>query len=640
MVTSASLMPPLRPVERLEKLCGSKIANHLFTVFSSWYKHTDGFQIDTDTDYIESESLGNATLLKLHGLVNNTTGGDGEEVLTEDCNAREDKYIHQLTSGNKDVSEKGSCPSGTISPIPLQYRVIDAVTHWLAREVREYLSAHLAPRFKEEVLELLINVIASKVELPGPREKLRIYEDDLDFMSSLAFLLCIGLKCMLTKGVTSLDLSPISHLVKRWKLLCWGGEIVNRNGDECKCPSFDIFGFALDIGVSGLRTLKYLKLPHFVYNSFVRKVAYLCPNLEVLILRCSADCANPKYNTPMVTNVEVLYGDTMLCPDGRVRLIPGCKDLVALALPEGVETLDVTNDAIEMLTYMPNLQYFVGAPMIYVTEEFEQIFEQFPEPPKLMNFHHGAYGKLNWPSFVYEESALEPNPEYLSRVFSQVREVGIYAPSEVTEKVLKSFSKAQDITIFTDDFEVHGKYLKNLTSLDINVGYQEEWPILVSLSQTSPRLEQLTLRSFSLQMDDSLAQSPAFPLLHTLKFHGQNVLQGSALLAFLRGCPSLVTFILSMITDEDGDSQLDEQTLMQAIPLLTGIQKFVYKVQSALRTTDGVPSSLTMQSCLALIDACPNLMYIGQLETWKITRVEINTFQEMVRGKNWDLEIA
>ncbi|KAG0720323.1 hypothetical protein GWK47_048746 [Chionoecetes opilio] len=630
-------MPPIRPVERLEKLCGFKIANHLFCVFSSWYKSSNGFKIDADSNYIESESLGNVTLLKLHGLLNDAPQS-GEESLIEDCNAREDKYIQQVTSEKN--NGRGRCRSGTVSPIPLQYHVIDAVTHWLAREVREHLTSHLAPRFREEVLELLLNIIACKVELPRPKEKLRMYEEDLDFISLLAFLLCVSLKCLLTKGVTSLDLSTISHLVKKWKLLCWGGEIINHDGEDCKCPSFDIFGFSLDIGVSGLKTLKYLKLPHFVYNSFVRKVAYMCPNLEVLILRCSADCANPKYNTPVVTNVEVLYGDSMLCYDGRVRLIPGCKDLVTLALPEGVETLDVTNDAIEMLTYMPNLQYFVGAPMIYVTEEFEEIFEQFPEPPKLTNFHHGAYAKLHWPSFVYEESSLEPNPEYLSRVFSLVKEVGIYAPSEVTEKVLKSFPKAQDITIFTDDFEVHGKYLKNLTSLDINVGYQEEWPILISLSQTSPKLEQLTLRSFALQMDDTFAQNPVFPSLHTLKFLGQNVLQGSALLVFLRGCPSLSTFILSMITDEAGDSQLDEQTLLQAIPMLTGLQKFVYKVQSALRTTDGVPSSLTMQSCLALINSCSHLMHIGQLETWKITKAEINTLQELARGKNWDLEIA
>lgn len=636
-VTSASLMPPLKPVERLEKLCGSKIANHLFSVFSSWYKYRDGFQFDLDSDYIETESLGNATYLKVNGCMNNDTE-EFEEKLMQDCDDREDKYIQQLPCASEVTEGRKRFRSGTASPVPLQYAVIDAITHVLAREVRGYLSTHLAPRFKEEIVELLINIIASKVDLPGPKNKLRIYEDDLGFMSLLAFLLCMSLKCLCTKGVTALDLSPISHLVKKWQLLCWGGDIVNRDGEECKCPSFDIFGFSFDSGVSGLKTLKYLKLPHFVYNSFVRKVAYLCPNLEVLILRCSADCANPKYDTPVVTNMEVLYGDSVLCPDDKV--MPGCKDLVALALPEGVETLDVTNDAVEMLAYMPNLQYFVGAPMIYVTEEFEDIFEHFPEPPKLTNFHHGAYGRLHWQSFVYDESSLAPNPEYLSRVFSQVKEVAIYAPSEVTEKVLKSFSKAQDITIFTDDFEVHGKYLKNLTSLDINVGYQEEWPILISLSQTSPKLEKLTLRSFSLQMDDSLGQNPAFPSLHTLKFHGQNVLQGDALLVFLRGCPALTTFILSMMTDEDGDSQLDEQTLLQAIPLLTRLQKFVYKVQSALRTQDGVPSSLTMLSCLALIDACPNLMYIGQLETWKITRYEINTLQEMVRGKNWDLEIA
>lgn len=635
-------MPPLKPVDRLEKLCSWKIANHLFGVLSSWYKGQNGGKLTSN--FLNHAGVGSTNSVGpniINGKVNEICDfmdQDSREV--DNSDKAEDWYIKHLTYGDvySDDDRENSRP-GMLSPIPQQYQTVSAVTHWLAREVRDFLICHLAPRFREEILATLITVVACRIEIPRPKEKLRVYEEDLDFLNSLGFLLNVCLKCLLTKGVTFLDFSHVSHLVKRWKLLCWGGETISKNGEDCESPYFDIFGYALDVAVSGLRTLKYIKLPHFVHNSFVKKVAYLCPNLEILILRCSADCANPKHNVPVVTNVEVLYGDSVVCPDGQVRLIPGCKDLVTLALPEGVETLDVTHDAIEMLSYMPNLQYLVGAPMIYVTEEFEEMFETLPAPQKLTNFHHGAYGKSNWPSFVYEESLQEPNPEYLSRVFSQVKEVGIYAPTEVTEKVLKSFSKAQDITIFTDDFEVHGKYLRNLTTLDINVGYQEEWPILISLSQTSPKLEQLTLRSFSLQMS-SLYEKPQFPSLHTLKFHGQNVLQGDALLTFIHGCPLLTTFVLSMITDEDGDSQLDDDILMRALPMLPSIQKFVYKVQSALRTMDGVPSSLTMKSCDALISACPQLTYIGQLETWKVTKSEIISLQDKVKKRNWDLEIV
>ncbi|XP_045593862.1 uncharacterized protein [Procambarus clarkii] len=629
-------MPLLKPVDRLEKLCSWKIANHMFSVFSSWYKGEKGGKC---TIGLENTRLDNRNVVG--NQINDGILDETFNILDYGGSMQVDwHYIEPLTysdvyESNKEIDYSRA---GYFTPVPEQYRTVNAVTQWLAREVRNFLTCNLAPRFHEEILVTVINVIASRIEIPRPKEKIRVYEEDLDFLNTLGFLLSSCLRCLLTKGVAALDLSHVSHLLKRWKLLCWEGQTIKRSGEVCESPYFDIFSYAFDADISGLRTLRFIKLPHFVHNSFVRKIAYLCPNLKILILRCSADCANPKYNVPVVTNVEVLYGDVLFSRNGQIRLTPGCRDLVTLALPEGVETLDITSDAIEILACMPNLEYLVGAPMIYVTEEFEDVVK-LPIPQKLTNFHHGAYPKSNWPSFVYEESMQEPDPEYLSKVFTQVKEVGIYAPTEVTEKVLKSFSKAQDITIFTDDFDVHGKYLKNLTTLDINVGYQEEWPILISLCQTSPKLEQLTLRSFSLQMSGSLDQKPKFPLLHTLKFHGQNVLHDDALLTFIRGCPLLTTFVLSMITDEDGEGQLDDDILLRAAPLLSNIHKFIYKVQSALRTMDGVPSSLTMKSCDALISACPQLAYIGQLETWKVTRSEIVALQEKIRKKNWDLEI-
>lgn len=624
-------MPPLKSVERLEKLCNWSLANHLFSVFTSWYSAENGCRIGIQQNTLECENV-------IQTLQNSET-----DLMDFDCDEANESqeyeswYLNHLAHG----ADPDDSTSGMLTPVPQQYLTVSAVTQWFSREVRDFMICSLAPRFHEDILSTVINVVANRTEIPRPKDKIRIFEEDINFIKRLGFLLSISVQSLLTKGVIVLDFSQASHLVKKWKLLVWGGETIDRNGKSYESPYFDIFGYAIDASVVGLRTLKQIKLPHFVHNSFVRKIAYLCPNLEVLILRCSADCGNPKHNVPVVTNIDVLYGDSVICPNGQVRLIPGCKDLVTLALPEGVETLDpVTNDAIEMLSYMPNLEHLVGAPMIYVTEEFEEIFETLPVPQKLTNFHHGVYCKNKWPSFVYEESLQEPNPDYLSRVFSHVTEVGIYAPTEVTENVLKSFPKAQNITIFTDDFELHGKYLKNLTTLDINVGYQEEWPILTAISETCPNLEQLTLRSFSLQMSGTVDQMPRFPFLHTLKFHGQNVLQGDALFRVIYGCPHLTFFVLSMITDERGDSQLDDNILMRAAPMMTNLQKFVYKVQSALRTVDGVPSCVTIKACDALISACPQLTYLGQLESWKVTKSEINMLQEKTRKNNWDLEIV
>lgn len=624
-------MPPLKSVERLEKLCSWSIANHLFSVFSSWYTAENGCHFVNDLTSIESDEV----IEPLQRRGSQLMDYDCED--SSGCEEYEAWYLDHMTHGDHDKSS----PS-LLTPVPKRCLSVNAVTRWLAREVRDFLLCSLAPRFHEDILATVINVIANRTEIPRPKDKTRIFEEDLEFIRKLGFLLSISLQSLLNKGVTTLDFSHISHLVKKWKLVLWGDAVICLcdGGENFENSYFDIFGYAIDASLTGLKTLRQIKLPHFVHNSFVRKIAYLCPNLEVLILRCSADCANPEHNVPVVTNIDVLYGGSVVLPNGQHRVIPGCKDLVTLALPEGVETLDVTNDAIEMLAYMPNLEHLVGAPMIYVTEEFEDIFETLPGLQKLTNFHHGVYDKKNWPSFVYEESLQEPNPDYLSRVFSQVTEVGIYAPTEVTENVLKSFSKAKNITIFTDDFEVHGRYLRNLTTLDINVGYQEEWPILTALSESCPNLEQLTLRSFSLQMSGGVDQKPQFPFMHTLKFHGQNVLQSDALFTVLYGCPHLTSLVLSMITDEHGDTQLNDNILIQAVPMMSNLQKFVYKVQSALRTMDGIPSCVTMKSCDALLSACPQLTYLGQLETWKVTKTEIQMLQEKARKNNWDLEIV
>ncbi|KAK3872694.1 hypothetical protein Pcinc_022242 [Petrolisthes cinctipes] len=639
-----SMMPPVKPVTRLEKLCIKKITDHLFLLFSSWYKskkHTTYIQNPEECSEVKPKDVicSSENESKLSSSVDEEMEVDGND-------NKGYWYMKFLTEGmqsfDDDVMTDNDTPAsrtGALSPIPSQHQTHDSVTQWLITQLRDYLSLYLAPRFNDDILASLINMTACRVSIPRSRDKVRSFEEDLNFLNLLGFLLRVILSCFLMKGIVSLDFSTVSHLVKKWKLLCWGGETVTLDDESCMSPYFDIFSYALDITLPGLRTLKSLKLPHFVHDSFVRKVAFLCPDLQVLILRCTADCTSPKHTAPVVTNLDILCGDAHVCPNGQVLHVLGCKNLVTLALPEGVDRMDISSEAIEMLSYMPNLQHLVGAPMIHVAEEFEDIFDKSHECFKLTNFHHGVYGKSNWPFFVYDEALQDPNAEYLSQVFSNVKEVGIYAPTEVTEKVLMSFPSAQDITIFTDDFEVHGKYLRNLTTLDINVGYQMEWPILTNISHSSPSLEHLTLRSFSLQMTDYVDDRPHFPSLQTLKFHGQNVLEGTALLTVLHGCPVLSTIVISMITDEHGLSLLDDTTFQEAIPLLSHIQKFVYKVQSVLRTTEDIPSSLTIHSCKTLISSCPNLMYIGNLETWKISKVDIEELQEDAKRRNWDLEI-
>lgn len=638
------MMPPVKPVTRLEKLCRKKLTDHFFLLFSSWYKAKKHARCIQDTE--------ECNVVKPEGIVCSSENESElypsvHEMMEVDSSDNKDYlYTKFLIDGmqcyDDDVMSDEDSPTsrtGALSPVPSQHQTYDSVTQWHTTQLKDYLSIYLAPRFNEDILASLINMTACRVPIPRPRDKFCSFEEDLDFLNSLGFLLRVILSCFLTKGVLSLDLSSVSHLVKKWKLLWRGGEPNTLDDESYENPYFDIFSYALDITLPGLRTLKSLKLNHFVHDSFVRKVAFLCPNLQVLILRCTADCTNPKDTAPVVTNVDILCGDSHVCPNGLTLHVPGCKNLVTLALPEGVDTMDISSEAIEILSYMPNLQHLVGAPMIHVAEEFEDIFDKEHVNFKLTNFHHGAYGKSNWPFFVYGETLQDPNTEYLSQVFCHVKEVGIYAPTEVTEKVLMSFPNAQDITIFTDDFEVHGKYFRNLTALDINVGYQMEWPILTSVSQTSPSLEHLTLRSFSLQMTDFEEGKPLFPSLQTLKFHGQNVVKGPNLLTLLQGCPILSTFVISMITDEYGQSLLNDATFLEAIPLLSNIQKFVYHVQSVLRTTDDIPSSLTIHSCRALILSCPNLTYIGNLETWKITKADIVELQEDAKRRNWDLEI-
>ncbi|CAL4122600.1 unnamed protein product, partial [Meganyctiphanes norvegica] len=604
------VMPPRKIVQKLEELCSTNVSNHVFSILSSWYQ---------------------GPICSMESNISYEVGS--REI---QCTVRNDRFL---------VCSKQN-----------------------SKVLQDYLTKNVPPRIRERILEKNLSRISQSIDIPLRNNEVTNNTDDVNFLTQLNFFLKFSLKCLLSKGITYLDLSPIAHILRKWKLsVNINVSDENRNDDKNPTdPYHNIFTNALNDPCVCLNTLKYLKLPHFVHDEFVAMVATHCTELEYLILNCSPDCSNPKGCVDAVQVLQRLYGQ-IATPESdhkettlNWKINPlGCNKLKTLILPEGIEVYDdISDHGEEMLSHMKNLEYLVGIPMLFLSyiydslinseqDEYSQMMSKKIERIKLQNFHHGAYNNSSWPLFVYEDdqqldtSDLPFTHELLS-VFRDVNEVSIYTSAEITEEVLKAFPLVQNITLFTDEFNIHGPYLKNLVKLDINVGYQDEWPILYQISCDSPKLEHLTLRSFSLQInentDDHILASIKLPELQTLKLHGQYIIQQNALFKFLSGCPSLTSIYISMLADEDGETVLNDGVLSSIIPLMPNLHKFYFKLQCAL-IGGRVPPCFTIDTLNALVESCPQLSSIGQLDTWGISKLDLNNFYLKCKENNWDLEI-
>lgn len=605
-------MPPRKLVQNLEDLCSSNLANYITSLLSSWY---DGSICSTEVEY------------------------------------------------PSDIAKCKEIRSSLRS-----YRILDG-SDQNCKQLQDYLIKNLPPRIRERLLDKVLNLISKSINIPQWNTELENNVDYTNFLKQLSFFLQFSLKSLFTNGITYLDLSPIAHLIRKWKL----SYNINVSDDDINDqknipdPYYDIFTPSLNNSELCLNTLKYLKLPHFVHDEFVSMVAIHCTELEYLILNCSADCSNPKGCVEAVQVLQHLYGQNVTPGNDdhaeesfASQINPlGCKKLKTLILPEGVEIYDdISDHGEEMLAQMKDLEYLVGVPMLFLSyiydsllnpeeDEYSQMICKKIERIKIFNFHHGAYNNSSWPLFVYEdEQQLDtsdlPFTSRLLSVFRETNEVNIYTSAEITEEVLKAFPLVQNITLFTDEYDIHGPYLNNLIKLDINVGYQDEWPILRQISISSPKLEHITLRSFSLQINDNnhdiILMSIKLPELQTLKLQGQYIIQQAALYKLVSGCPSLTSLHISMLTDEEGESVPNDEVLLSVISLMPNLHKFYFKLQCAL-IGGRVPPSLTIATLKALVESCPQLNSIGQLDTWDITSVDLNDFYSKSKVNNWDLEI-
>lgn len=530
------------------------------------------------------------------------------------------------------------------------------------REVQEYIAKKLPVKLREEILEKTIDIISKSLK-HVPKE----YDDGVGFIGNINFYLKFALKFLLFKGITYLDLTPIAHLITKTEGVHYY--------ENMFAPRDEIFTDSLDDSNLSLNTLKYLKLPHFVYDEFITLVAKRCTELEYLILSCSPDCLTPKHrwdNIPVGGTITDLYAfaedadsdrdieqydsdddmeeyyvdDEIIIKDNLdvSRSEMGCKKLKQLILPDkladNIDSIDLHGH--KFINCMKDLKYLEGIPMLHVAYFYGYLgwdVDLEGGSIRLSNFHHGAHN--NFPGTMY----WEPRSPCISQHFSffkEITEVSIYAPVQETELVLKSFSHVQTVALATDQYEIHSSYLNNLVKLDINIGQQEEWPILNHISTSSPKLEHLIFRSFSLhvKVNDIILTSVKLPELKTLKLIGQTFIHSNSLYKCLSGCPSLTSLYISMMKNdgEELENVLDDSVMLSVVPLLSNLQKFSFKLQCTSPRERIIPW-LTMTTLNALVEHCPQLNRIEQLDTWNISKENVANFYLKCKENNWDLDV-
>ena len=519
-------------------------------------------------------------------------------------------------------------------------------------EFRRLLTKILPPRFHNSLLSYVISVLSKSFDFIKSNLLVNDVELTLDLFKNF---LCLMMRCFITFSTTEIDLTSICHSLRIF---------INENKDIFLCNEKheyevlpeDFFTYCLNGSTKEMKNLKYLKVPHFVSNMLLCFIGLNCNDLESLILRCNNDCRIAKPPPLKPYSIPVLYSVATNEFESNID-IKGCPLLKVLYLPDESEHLaDICEMACNIFIFMKDIEDLVGVPMAYVleyiyenyiaesevpSEENDSLFVNPSFESKLKHFHHGFYRENTWADFAYDQEAefISPYFNLCSHLFPKINKISLYAPLFVVDEALQAFLNPSEITLFIDEtFIEHSKKFNNFVYIDINVSYEEEWPILLTLSSSCMLLEHLVFRSFALEFSGSNETSIYFPCLKHLSCIGQ---QGpvSALPSVISGSPNLTSISLIFGMDESGDSPLTDQEIINIATCGSKLESFKFKLYSHFDIDIKSLSKVSEKSIMSLIDNCPNLKTFGYMSLWNINETVRESIERMIKNHNWDLEL-
>ncbi|XP_047735990.1 uncharacterized protein LOC125177730 [Hyalella azteca] len=442
------------------------------------------------------------------------------------------------------------------------------------------------------------------------------------------------------------DLKEVQHLLMNW---VDSTRLANRDPKaECVMNHGQVEGAMLKVvgqRANKLHHVERLVWPHLVSGELLRLIGGHCAALQELCLACDCQVAgrdedentftlmagNGTWEDDVARALSSLYG--RVPGNFSVTKPTGCPKLRKLILPHLEDENGIAASSLACaLCVLPQLEYVSGIPMMSALMKFRGK-NSAAKSIKLRNIgDHDLF--MRRPS---------PNVSYLKEILPRLDSIDIIASPAITRGLAQMFPNITTLKIEWPDFENSTKLFSNLVTLDLILDYRGVWQLLRNLGKHCRALKSLTLRQPSLLVSDDHEEGVAPPKFATLEhFHlfRSSFIEFTAFKNLMMGCTNLKKLHLTLSNDRNYIvDELGDALIRNVIPYFGVLESF--KIESLYRYNlcMHLNCTLSIDTVRCLIKHCPNISYIGHLDSWDVVDQDIEKLMEEIKQQNLDLVV-
>lgn len=491
------------------------------------------------------------------------------------------------------------------------------------------------------VLRTITQIILNGDQLTGDKSKEYVFSEKITQLDEGVMYVY---NVLISKEITNLDFTAVLHLSMKWVDSC---RLSNMNPKETnlnytRIETIFLKHFAENAKI--MNNLVSITWPHLISGDLVRIISRHFQNLREITLACSCETGpfieEERKGAGKVGTQEDLIASLRAlferCPgDFTTTGSPtGCPNLKRLILPniddEKCKAAETLADAIMVLK---NLEAVSGiSTLVSLIVLKKKNFSRLSLPLKTLNDYDPFKQRM-----VSEVEVLRP-------LLPRLESIELRVSEELTQRILSLFQDIKELSIEYPNFHTIAKNYGSLVYLNISLDFQCPWPLILILSKHCKYLKYLTLEHSTFKIDPQNLERMKYPKMQNLLFFKlirSSFIEFAALYELVKGCPQLQELYLTLSNDRNYSVDEFGDDLLNAIaPYMKHLERFTAECLYKFNLYLHLNCTLTIMSAYTLANYCPNLRFIGHLDSWDVKDKDVKVLLSEIKAHNWDLEIA
>lgn len=513
--------------------------------------------------------------------------------------------------------------------------------------IRMYLINARPKQSKQELFQEVLKVIIKIFTTPLVAKKHKKYDElFLERVKCIEIGLGYVFDLFLDSDIKYLDFVNVQHLAMNWVDSC---RLSNKDPKaECLLNHGQVERAMLKVlgqRVSKLSDIEELLWPHLVSGELLRLVGGHCENLQTLVLSCQCQvvgrdededtftlmAANSTWEEDIIKAFSSLYGRAP--GDFSSSQRKGCLKLKKLVLPhiedESGSAVSTLMNALDVLTQLEEVS---GLPMMSAIMRYKSK-SNARQYLKLRNIcDHDLYMRRS-----------SPNTAQLKCLLPKLEMIDIISTPEITRQISECFPLIKSLKVEWNEFENYTKTFSSLTTLDLTLDYRCVWQLLRNLGKHCRCIKSITLRQPTLVVSADHEEGvtpPKIQSLEHLQLVRSSFIEFTAFKNLIVGCPNLKKLDVTLTNDRNYIvDELDDRLIQSVAPYLSNLESFTVESLYRYNLCMHLNCTLTLNTVRELMARCPNITYIGHLDSWDVIDDEVEQLQEQLKLQNVNLRI-